>query len=273
MPSNSPASTSCWDVPGKPTPELLAALKAGPFAGKSGAELDALLAALRREKVARPVIFVGAGTCGLGAGADKTLARIKAYCAEKGVDADIREVGCIGLCSEEPLVDVQLPGRTRVSFSNVTEDKVDGLLKGVFAGEIAADQALGQFFLDGQEPWKGVKDFAAHPFLAIQKRWVLENCGLLDFTSIDEYIARGGYAAVQKALTTKTRQEVVDEVLASGLRGPRRRRLPDRQEVADGPEHGRRPEVHGLQRRRGRPGRVHGPRGVRERPPTGCWKA
>ena len=157
MPSNSPASTLCWDAPGKPTPELLAALKAGPFTGKSGAELDALLAGLRREKVARPVIFVGAGTCGLGAGADKTLARIKAYCSEKGVDADIREVGCIGLCSEEPLVDVQLPGRSRVSFPNITEDKVDGLLKTVLAGNLPAEPALGQFFAPGQEPWKGVR--------------------------------------------------------------------------------------------------------------------
>ena len=42
---------------------------------------------------------------------------------------------------------------------------------------------------------------------------------MIDFTSIDEYIARGGYSAVQKALTTMTRQEVVDEILASGLRG------------------------------------------------------
>ena len=219
MPSNSPSPTSCWDLPGKPTLELLAALKAGPFRGKSGAELDALLAALRREKVTRPVIFVGAGTCGLGAGAAKTLARIKAYCAEKKVDADIREVGCIGLCSEEPLVDIQLPGRNRVSFSNVMEDRVDNLLDTVLAGNMPGDQVLGQFFVDGQEPWKGVKDMAENPFLAIQKRWVLANCGLIDFTSIDEYIARGGYSAVHKALTTKTRQEVVDEVLASGLRG------------------------------------------------------
>jgi NADH:ubiquinone oxidoreductase subunit E len=57
------------------------------------------------------VIYVGAGTCGLGAGADKTLAQIKAYCAAKKLDVDVTEVGCVGLCSEEPVVDVQLPGR------------------------------------------------------------------------------------------------------------------------------------------------------------------
>ena len=100
MSSNSPLLSSCWEIPARPTPELLAALKAGPFNGKTGGELDAILAELRRDRVAGPVIFVGAGTCGLGAGADKTLARIKAYCEAMSLDADIREVGCIGLCSE-----------------------------------------------------------------------------------------------------------------------------------------------------------------------------
>ena len=219
MPSNSASSPSCWALPGKPTPELLAALKAGPFTGKTGPALDALLAELRREKVAKPVIFVGAGTCGLGAGAAKTLARIKALLTERALDADVREVGCIGLCSEEPIVDIQLPGRTRVSFSNVTDDKVDGLFDAVLQGRLPAENVLGQFYQDGLEPWWGPKAMHELPFLSIQKRWVLANSGLIDFTSIDEYIARGGYSAVYKALTTMTRQEVVDQVLTSGLRG------------------------------------------------------
>jgi NADH-quinone oxidoreductase subunit F len=219
MPSNSASYPSCWALPGKPTPELLAALKAGPFTGKTGPALDALLAELRREKVAKPVIFVGAGTCGLGAGAAKTLARIKALLTERALDADVREVGCIGLCSEEPIVDIQLPGRTRVSFSNVTDDKVDGLFDAVLQGRLPAENVLGQFYQDGLEPWWGPKAMHELPFLSIQKRWVLANSGLIDFTSIDEYIARGGYSAVYKALTTMTRQEVVDQVLTSGLRG------------------------------------------------------
>ena len=96
---------------------------------------------------------------------------------------------------------------------------MEALLDGVFSRRPGREQVLGQFFADGQEPWQGVKALAEHPFLAIQKRWVLANSGLIDFTSIDEYIARGGYSAVQRALTTMTRQEVVDEILASGLRG------------------------------------------------------
>ncbi len=216
---SSPTSHACWSPAPRPGSALLGALQDGPFRGLEGEALDGLLAALRRERVERPVIFVGAGTCGLGAGADKTLAQVKAWCEATGRDAEIREVGCIGLCSEEPMVDVQLPGRARISFAAVTADRVDEVLEGVFQGRPDVERALGQFPAEGQEAWPGVRPMAEHPFLARQKRWVLANSGLIDFTSIDEYIARGGYDALHATLTGRTRQEVVDEVLASGLRG------------------------------------------------------
>src|SRR5450631_3753243 len=89
----------CWDTPAQPTSELLNALKDGPFKSLTGAKLSDLLASLRRETVTRPVIYVGAGTCGLGAGADKTLEQIRAYCAAQKLDVEVNEVGCVGLCS------------------------------------------------------------------------------------------------------------------------------------------------------------------------------
>ncbi|HWQ09508.1 MAG TPA: NADH-ubiquinone oxidoreductase-F iron-sulfur binding region domain-containing protein, partial [Holophaga sp.] len=154
-----------------------------------------------------------------GAGADKTLAQIKAYCEAKKLDVDVTEVGCIGLCSEEPIVDVQLPGQARLSFGNVTSDKVDDLLADVFAGKVPAEMVLGQHRCECHKSYEKVALLDQHPFLALQKRWVLANSGLIDFNSIDEYIARGGYSALYKLLHTKTRQEVVTDVLASGLRG------------------------------------------------------
>ena|ERR1035438_5216524 len=126
----------CWDAPAQPAPELLNSLKSGPFKSVSGAKLGELITSLRRETVTRAVIYVGAGTCGLGAGADKTLDQIRAYCAAQNLDVEVNEVGCVGLCSEEPVVDIQLSGQPRVSFGSVTADKVDSLLGQVFAGTI-----------------------------------------------------------------------------------------------------------------------------------------
>jgi hypothetical protein len=69
------------------------------------------LAALRNDKINKPVIYIGTGTCGMVAGAQETLDAIRKYLEEKRIETRIIEVGCIGLCSYEPIVDVQLPGR------------------------------------------------------------------------------------------------------------------------------------------------------------------
>ena len=177
------------------------------------------LAELRRDDVPRPTIFVGAGTCGLGAGAKATLAAIHAYLDTHEVKADVVMVGCVGLCSLEPIVDVQLPGRTRVCFRQMTADKVPSVLESALVGTIHDDHVLGQFRSTTQEPWADVPFLDEHPFFAPQTRWVLANCGLIDPSQIDEYIARGGYAGLVKVLREMTPDAVCDMVELSGLRG------------------------------------------------------
>ncbi|MBD3289220.1 hypothetical protein GF337_10485, partial [candidate division KSB1 bacterium] len=121
-------------------PELLKSLNENTPFYRSGDDCNEknqkVFAAFRRESVEKPVIFIGTGTCGLGAGAAKTLNRIQLYVKEREIDAEIIEVGCIGLCVEEPVVDVQLPQRTRISFKQITEDKVDDLLDGIFNNRV-----------------------------------------------------------------------------------------------------------------------------------------
>jgi NADH-quinone oxidoreductase subunit F len=199
-------------------------MQTGPIAAAklvNDAAVEPVLKSLRRETVARPVIFVGAGTCGLGAGAGKTLAAVREYLGARKVDADVIEVGCVGLCSEEPIVDVLVPGRSRISFGSVTAEKVEPLLAAVLKGgsaQVPKEMVLGQF-REGGKPWEGVSWLDEHPFLLRQRRVVLATSGIIDPGSIDEYIAWGGYSAIAKALRTMTPEEVCNLVEASGLRG------------------------------------------------------
>ena len=57
------------------------------------------LAILRREDVEKPTFYVGTGTCGLGAGAGFSLEAVKKFVADNKLDADVVEVGCVGLCA------------------------------------------------------------------------------------------------------------------------------------------------------------------------------
>ncbi len=177
------------------------------------------LSQLRRDDVAKPVFYLGTGTCGLGAGAGKTLKALRAHLAAQKIDAEIVEVGCIGLCASEPVLDVQLPGKSRVSFTQATEENVAGLVDAMLAGSPPTENLLGQFRSETTKAWDGVPFVDEHPFFKPQLRWVLEHSGIIDPTSIEEYIARGGYATFLKVLRTRTREEICALVEKSGLRG------------------------------------------------------
>lgn len=178
------------------------------------------LSYIRREENTIPVIFVGAGTCGLGAGAADTMARAKEWLKDNRIEAEVVPVGCIGLCSSEPLLDVKLPNKKRISFEKVTGDAVDQILAAVFQGCLPEHPVLGQFSSQkSQQEWTGVNDIAEHPFFKPQVRIVLENCGVIDPVSIEEYIARGGYRAYLNTLKVFTRSELCDYIEKSGLRG------------------------------------------------------
>ncbi|NVO18062.1 MAG: 4Fe-4S binding protein [Bacteroidetes bacterium] len=177
------------------------------------------LATLRNDKITRPVIYIGTGTCGMVAGAGETLAATQKYIEDNHIQARIIEVGCIGLCSYEPVIDVQLPGKARVSFRNISAEKVESLLDDVFNGEIPKDDVIGQFTNALHDPWDGVSSIEKLPFFVNQHRIVLDQCGRIDPGSIEEYIARGGYQTYLKCIRNYTSDKICELIDESGLRG------------------------------------------------------
>lgn len=174
---------------------------------------------LRRDAVDKPVIYVGTGTCGMVAGAKGTLKAIRQYLTEKSIEAEIIEVGCIGLCIHEPMVDVQLPGKRRIAFSRITENKVEPLLDEILNYEVPAENLLGQYSHPNHEAWDGVKLLGEMPYFRLQNRLVLRNCGIINPYSIGEYIARGGYRSLVRVLRNYAPDKVCDIIEESGLRG------------------------------------------------------
>lgn len=214
--------STCHHSKETPCPDFIVCRTEGPLCHKSdecGNTKKEILELAKRRKVSRPVIYVGAGTCGLGAGAAKTLEEVKAWLDRNKKDAEVLEVGCVGLCIQEPLLDIQLPGKSRLSFGEVTGNKVEGILNKVFNGEIPKEHLLGQFPIDGESNWKEVPEFFQSSFFKAQTRRVLANCGEINPTRIEEYIARGGYRGLSQTLKSKTPSEACSVVEESGLRG------------------------------------------------------
>jgi (2Fe-2S) ferredoxin len=156
------------------------------------------------------------GTCGLASGADKIKKAIEEELAKKNLKAEIIPTGCIGLCAKEVIVDVKLPDGERISYCEVTTKDVPQLIhKTIVEQDIYKEKLLGTHG-EGKSGVKRIKDIT---FFRKQKRIVLENCGIINPDSIDEYIAYGGFKGLDKALRLMTSKDVVNEVLESGLRG------------------------------------------------------
>jgi NADH:ubiquinone oxidoreductase subunit F (NADH-binding) len=174
---------------------------------------------LLRDNLRKPVIYVGMGTCGIAAGAAQTLTAIKEYLSKNHIDADLVEVGCFGLCSAEPLMDFQMPGKARVSFQKVHPADVADLLDECFHNQLSGSHVLGQMRNESHEYYHNLPIINDLPFFKHQKRILLYDCGEIAPASLDEYLARDGYKAFMKTILSYPPEEVCDIVTRSGLRG------------------------------------------------------
>ena len=148
-------------------------------------------------------IIIGEGSCGIAAGA----AKIHDYFAEHAQFAELSITGCIGMCYLEPIVDVIEDGMKR-TYCKVSTD-----LLPEFTAALERRDFEGAF-LKGLE--LKPEDRA---FLENQTRIALRNCGKINPESIDEYIAAGGYRALEKVLREMTPEDVIETIKKSGLAG------------------------------------------------------
>ncbi|MCX6240580.1 MAG: 4Fe-4S binding protein [Bacteroidetes bacterium] len=189
------------------------------YSGIFDASTTERVAVIRRDKISRPVIYLGTGTSGSISGAKATLGKINSYLSEARFSADIIEVGCTGFCSAEPLLDIQLPGKTRLSFRNVTEDKVEDILNSVFHHTLPDDHILGQYKQDGLEEWPNIPMLEQISWFSLQRRHILKNAGIISPASIEDYIVRGGYKSLYKTVLNYPADKICEIIEQSELRG------------------------------------------------------
>ena len=163
----------------------------------------------------RPRVFVGTATCGRAAGAVAIVEAIDKELSQRNIDAIVTQVGCIGLCYAEPLVDIVKPGSPRICYGNVTPGIISQLVEDyIIKDNPRSDLALCTI---GEEGVDGIPKLFELPMLKPQVRIALRNCGYIDPEDINQYIANGGYSGLAKALGMSP-EEVIEEVKKSWLR-------------------------------------------------------
>ena len=166
----------------------------------------------------RTQIAVGMGIHGLAAGAPDVIEAIESALARAGVEADIHETGGLGLDYAEVIVSITKPGKPRVYFANVTPDSAEALVESYVVDGAIPDGAdvLGAI---GDLESGGPPDLFSREEFSLQRRVATQNCGVIDPANLWHYIANGGYAALEKAVSGMTPEEVIGEIEKSNLRG------------------------------------------------------
>ena len=157
-------------------------------------------------------VLVGLATCGIAAGAMPVYDAFKDKAAGNA-NVTVSQVGCIGMCQYEPIVEVVQPGKPRITYVKMDAQKAAR----VYEEHILGGQVVTEYLL--QENGTPVNSLEDTTFYKLQKRIALRNCGVIDPENIDEYIAKDGYAALNKVISGMTSQDVIQVMLDSGLRG------------------------------------------------------
>ena len=159
-------------------------------------------------------VQVCAGTACVFAGSLKIFEAFEREIAAAGLadQVEVAIIGCHGLCSQGPLAVIS---GQETYYPKLKAKHVERIVKEHLVGGTIVDDLL------YVEPGSGERIACWHdiPFYAQQTRIALRDVGIIHPERIEEYVARGGYAAARTVVTEKTPEWVVDEVLASGIRG------------------------------------------------------
>ncbi|MBQ6052841.1 MAG: NADH-quinone oxidoreductase subunit NuoF [Clostridia bacterium] len=162
----------------------------------------------------RSHVLVCGGTGCSSSGSAKIRTEMENEIKKQGLENEVKVVqtGCFGLCALGPIMIVYPEGcfYSRVTVEDVPEIVSEHLLKGRVVTRLLYKETVTE---------SGVKSLNETNFYKKQHRVALRNCGVINPENIEEYIARDGYAALGKALTEMTPEEVIDVILKSGLRG------------------------------------------------------
>jgi len=148
-------------------------------------------------------IIVGLGTCGIASGAQEVYDFFEEEI--KGADIVLKKTSCIGICFQEPIVEI-VSGGEKTVFGKVDIKFAAEILAGLKSGKLPDKNRI-------------FEDEGTLDFIKPQVKVALKNCGKIDPENIDDYIATGGYDGIKKALSSMTGDEVISLLKESGLKG------------------------------------------------------
>ena len=167
-----------------------------------------------RHRVSRKLVSFCSGSGCKAYGTEKVyqalLGEVERQKIEK--DVEIKRTGCHGFCEKGPIMVIYPEG---IFYPQVKEEHIPQIVEETIRNGEVIDSLL---FKDPRIKKRFIHEHDV-PFYKLQKRIIFGNNGIIDPTSIEDYLAVGGYSAFEKALFEMTPEGIIEEIKKSGLRG------------------------------------------------------
>lgn len=207
------------EPPGNPCPNYVRCRTEGPICHD-----DPRCRELRAERLSEvefgrrgAKVRVAVASCTLAVGAAEVLEAVKRHVEEAGLALDVGIVGCNGLDFADPWIEVVKRGYPPAIYANVSPESVGGIIDSYLSGDVSGAFAL-RYRTGRAKGEFSVPTLDELAFWSKQVRLVSRNCGLVNPESIEEYVARGGYSGLARALRMRP-EDVIEEVRKAKLRG------------------------------------------------------
>jgi NADH:ubiquinone oxidoreductase subunit F (NADH-binding)/NADH:ubiquinone oxidoreductase subunit E/NAD-dependent dihydropyrimidine dehydrogenase PreA subunit len=176
-------------------------------------------------------IRIGLGSCCVASGSEEVKQELERVLTESKINVSVKQVGCVGVCNQVPIMEIIKPGHEPAFYAKIKPEEVKEVVLSHFQPVGFFNKLKSSFVnsfekatVDGEPKSfrkynSDQRDTPISEFLGPQMAIASENRGVVKPCDIEEYQAGGGFTALQKCLDELTPQEVVDEIITSGLRG------------------------------------------------------
>lgn len=176
-------------------------------------------------------IRIGLGSCCVAAGSDKVHEALTAAVARIGACANVKRVGCVGMCHRTPLVEIVRPDGASALYAGVGPEDAVALVRRHFppvavtarVGNAARTYWAELGSKNGSAPAVrcgiDLRDPPVAAFVAPQRKIATEHAGSIDPVDCDEYLRHDGFVALRRCVSTSAPEQVIEELGRSGLRG------------------------------------------------------
>ena len=176
-------------------------------------------------------IRIGLGSCCIASGSSDVKTELERTLAETKINVNIKQVGCVGICNQVPVMEVVKPGEETAFYAKIRPEDVREIVLNHFRPEGFLNRVktrvsgVFEHMIEDGPPhtfqrynWEQ-RDTPVSMFMSPQVSIATENRGVIKPCDIEEYLKEGGFNALRHCLTGKTAQEVINEITRSGLRG------------------------------------------------------